>query len=100
EFLAARAALDNDDEAYLIGQAGKDEWREVIILAAALGGRPAAKKGGFLAKLIPDATGNDITVGEWIVRELLRRGNRDKKLRPRRRNQSDRRRRHGLDSRR
>ena len=63
EFLAAHAALNCRDEGFLLQQAGEDRWREVIVLASALGRRAVTAR-----------TDPAVSVGEWLVRELIRRG--------------------------
>jgi hypothetical protein len=60
EFLAAQAAIDENDIGILINQAHDDQWREVVILAIGLAKR---------------------RVGELIIKGLLDRGDLENKLR-------------------
>ncbi|MBI5302762.1 MAG: NACHT domain-containing protein [Chloroflexi bacterium] len=50
EFLAAKAALDEDDSEFLVGSAKDDRWHEVIILAAGLAGNKV--RNSIVEKLI------------------------------------------------
>ncbi len=59
EYLAALAALASDDIGLLLRNAGDDQWREMIILAAGL------------------AAGDR---GEGIVRDLIRQGDKDRRV--------------------
>ena len=60
EFLSAQAALDEGDIGILVNNAHDDQWREVVILAAGLAG---------------------IKLGGELIKDLLSRGDNDKKMR-------------------
>ncbi len=62
EFLAAKAALDEDDLGILLQNANNDQWREVIVLAAGLASQKTSTE---------------------LINSLINRGDQDKKQRHR-----------------